>query len=160
MKLTRTMVVALFLTCPGITWERKVIREISQQNSIYLAILTNAIPAPMQNNEGSQCNSMVCEKNVKRIEYLLDNSVDPCEDFFQYACSSKHRGKEFPYARKEVIQNLTKLIVEATGEYSFLKDFYDSCVSIPSRFSKEKVAKYCLEDNKCSKKELESYNIV
>ena len=50
--------------------------------------------------------------NEERIGYLIDNTVAPCDDFFQYACSSKKRGKEFPYARKDVTLNLTDLIVK------------------------------------------------
>jgi len=117
----------------------------------------NSNPNTAKNEILQQQNS---QDNAERIKYLLDNSVDPCEDFFQYACSSKNRGKEFPYGRKEVTQNLTQLIVEASGDFSFLKNFYDSCVSITSKFSTEEVAANCTYDNKCPKEELEKFNIV
>ena len=120
----------------------------------------NTAKSEILQQQSSQCNSTDCARNAERIKYLLDNSVDPCEDFFQYACSNKNRGKEFPYGGKEVTQNLTKLIVEASGDFSFLKNFYDSCVSITSKFSTEDVAANCTYDNKCPKEELEKFNIV
>jgi len=130
----------LLLNCLRFTIQRAAIREISHQDS--------------------QCSSKVCERNTERIKYLLDDSVDPCEDFFQYACSSKNRGKEFPFPKDEVVQNLTKLVVEASGEFGFLKDFYDSCVSIKSQFSTEEVAEYCTHDDKCPKEELEKFGTI
>jgi len=116
--------------------------------------------AAISHQQGSHCNSKDCERNAERVNYLIDNSVDPCDDFFQYACNSNKRGKEFPYAREEVTQNLTELIEEAAGEFSFLKDFYDSCVSITSKFSTEQVAEYCTHDGKCTQEELKKFGIV
>ena len=111
-------------------------------------------------DQSFHCNSKDCERNVEQVKYLIDNSVDPCDDFFQYACSTKNRGKEFPFTRKELTENLTKLVVEASGDYGFLKDFYDSCVSIPTQFSTAEVAAYCIHDNKCTKEELEKFGTV
>ena len=58
---------------------------------------------------------------------------------------------------------MTQYNVEATSLHSYSEsdqDFYDSCVSIPSQFSTEDVATYCLQDNKCQKEELESFGLV
>ena len=83
--------------------------------------------------------------------------MDPCEDFFRYVCSSKKRGKEFPFAREDFTLNLTDLVVKASGDFSFIKDFYESCVSISSQFSTSAVAEYCLHDDKCPEKELRKF---
>ena len=143
-------------------WVLLVILGVVLINCLMLTIVQNPNTEKTEilTQQNSQCNSKDSEKSAERIKYLIDNSIDPCEDFFQYACSSKNRGKEYPYGRKEVTQNLTKLIVEATGDFSFLKNFYDSCVSITSKFSTEAVAAYCLHDNNCPKEELEKFNIV
>jgi len=97
------------------------------------------------NNKGVKCHNEACQRNEERIGYLIDETVEPCEDFFQYACSSKKRGKIFPYAREDVTLNLTDLIVKTSGDLSFLKDFYESCVSISEQFTTEEVAQYCLK---------------
>ena len=97
----------------------------------------------------------------KGVEYLLDKSVDPCDDFFQYACSSKNRGQKFPYAREEIIQNLAELVTKASGKYRGLKNFYASCVSIPMQFSTEKVAEYCITiGGSCPAEELKKFGVV
>lgn len=48
--------------------------------------------------------------NEDRIGYLLDKTVDPCESFYQFACSNKKRGRPYPYARPKIIQDLQQLI--------------------------------------------------
>jgi len=136
----KSVLVVLLFNWLGLSVQRAAISEISHQDS--------------------QCNSKDCERNIERVKYLLDASVDPCEDFFQYACSSKNRGKVFPYPKEEIVQNLTKLVMEASGEFGFLKDFYDSCVSITSQFSTEEVAEYCTHDDKCPKEELEKFGTI
>ena len=96
----------------------------------------------------------------ERVEYLLDKSVNPCEDFFSYACSRKNRGKKFPYAREKITQDLTKLVEEAAGKFSFVKVFYDSCLSIPTQFSTEDVAEYCTIDGTCTEEQLRGDLII
>merc|ERR1711892_65687 len=112
------------------------------------------------NIKGAECHTEACLTNEERIGYLIDNTVAPCDDFFQYACSSKKRGKEFPYARKDVTLNLTDLIVKASGDFSFLRDFYKSCVSVSDQFSTEEVTQYCLNDNVCDKEELTKFGNI
>ena len=60
----------------------------------------------------------------------MDWEVDPCDDFFQFACSSKKRGRDYPNARATITKNLTDLIIGASGNFTFIKHFYESCVSI------------------------------
>merc|ERR1712013_448324 len=112
------------------------------------------------NIQGFECETKACKINEERIGYLLDNSTDPCEDFFQYACNSQKRGKEFPYAREEVTLNLTELVVTASGEFGFLKDFYQSCISISEQFPTIDVAKYCMMDDYCPKEELSRFGAI
>ena len=113
-----------------------------------------------RNRAVQDCKSEACKRNEERIGYLIDSSVDPCEDFFQYACSSKKRGTEFPYAREDVTLNITELVIKATGYFSFLKDFYQSCVTISTQFSIGDVVTYCLNDNKCPKEELAKFGFI
>ena len=114
------------------------------------------------NIPGAECTTELCLKNKERIEFLLDPSVDPCEDFFQFACNSNKRGKEFPYSREDVSVDLPKLLKNASEDYNFLKRFFDSCLSVTeqSQFSNREVLTYCLQDEDCRDEELKKFGTI
>ena len=67
---------------------------------------------------------------MQRIEYLLDRTKDPCEDFYQFSCSNDKRQKTNPHEVPKLQPNLAMLVSQAEGEFSFIKNFYKSCVSL------------------------------
>ena len=90
----------------------------------------------------------------------MDTSVNPCEDFFQYACNTKKRGKKVPFSREDISVDLVDLISTAPKEYSFIKEFYDSCLSITKQFSTSQVIEYCLGDDDCQEEELQKFGQI
>ena len=103
-----------------------------------------------------------CQKKIDGIRFLIDDTVDPCNDFFQFACSEKNRqalarGRQaYPYAREKIgTKNLVSYIESAEGSFSFLKNFYKSCVDIVTDLSVEDALTSCLEDDGvCTDEEL------
>ena len=58
-------------------------------------------------NGGEQCKKPCsgesCVEMAKLMENLIDLTVDPCEDFFAFACSAKTRGTPLPVTPIELV---------------------------------------------------------
>ena len=100
---------------------------------LLLDLLVNALPM-----YGSQClqpcKGERCEEMAKMMEHLIDFSVDPCEDFFAFSCSTKTRGTRSPVPLKalEPKEDLLKFPPE---KFAYMKKFYLSCTNINSGFT-------------------------
>ena len=110
---------------------------------------------------GKECTSKICKQYEERIGYLIDNSVDPCDDFYKYACNINKRGTKVPHPPQDRIStDLVELITNATEDYSFIKKFFNSCLSVSKQFSTSDVVEYCLHDDDCQEMELEKFGPI
>ncbi|XP_065645197.1 endothelin-converting enzyme 2 isoform X2 [Hydra vulgaris] len=92
--------------------------------------------------KNSTCYEPYCEKVAKRILDSLDKTVDPCENFYQYACGGwieKHHipknkeeysaivelSEEVDKALKQILPNITSGDSETIKK---VKNFYKSCI--------------------------------
>ncbi|CAB3380230.1 Hypothetical predicted protein [Cloeon dipterum] len=90
------------------------------------------------------CNSTECMISANRIINSMDSSVDPCEDFFQFACGGFikdssvnhwHQRKilELDSINVLVLERLLKLLVGDSKKYPFLqkaREKYRNCTTI------------------------------
>ena len=97
-------------------------------------------PSPM---EPKVCNTAECLEIAARFARNMNESVDPCEDFFHFACDGWIRDNPIPPSENEYITFIKKiqannvklrnLLEDATGDYNDpvmkAKRFYRSCMN-------------------------------
>lgn len=93
--------------------------------------------------EPTVCNTAACLEIAARFARNMNESVDPCEDFFHFACDGWIRDNPIPPSENEFITFIKKiqannvklrnLLEDATGNYSDpimkAKRFYRSCMN-------------------------------
>lgn len=108
----------------------------------------NGPPTPAPNptthvTEPNVCNTAECLEIAARFTRNINESVDPCEDFFHFACDGWIRDNPIPPSENEYItfikkiqennEKLRNLLEDATGDYDDpvmkAKRFYRSCMS-------------------------------
>ena len=94
------------------------------------------------------------------MEHLVDFTVDPCDDFFAFACSAKTRGSPLPVT-PIILEDEESLVKSPPQGYAYIKKFYQSCTSISDGFTTEEVFADCIKDDgKCTEREVEEYGDI
>ena len=103
-----------------------------------------SVPEPTSRAlEPTVCNTAACLEIAARFVRNMNESVDPCEDFFHFACDGWIRDNPIPPSENEFITFIKKiqannvklrnLLEDATGNYSDpimkAKRFYRSCMN-------------------------------
>ncbi|KAK3607412.1 hypothetical protein CHS0354_003048 [Potamilus streckersoni] len=101
----------------------------------------------LQELENRPCNSASCVKNSAYILNKIDTNVNPCDDFYSYACGNWEKTTHFPATKAkytsfteigEQIEKIMKEIVESPDSYQVkgrnstavlkAKQFYQICM--------------------------------
>ena len=94
------------------------------------------------------------------LDHLIDPTVDPCDDFFAFACSSKTRGLSSPVTPIQLADD-DELIRFPPEGFEYIKRFYQSCTAIEDGYTTEEVFGNCIKDDgKCSEEELKEYGDI
>nr|XP_037287842.1 neprilysin-1-like [Rhipicephalus microplus] len=109
-----------------------------------------ALPMPNGNEKREDyfvCDTPVCLQRAKIINESLNTSVDPCEDFYSYACGGWMKSHPIPAEKsaldsfsvlndqlrdtlRDLLENIT-LVDENQTVVDKLALFYNSCVAAP-----------------------------
>ena len=108
-------------------------------------LTTSPVPHPTTESLAapSVCNTAECQEIAARFTRNMNNSVDPCDDFFHFACDGWIRDNPIPPYKNEYItfikkiqennEKLRNLLEDATGEHDDpvmkAKRYYRSCMN-------------------------------
>lgn len=73
--------------------------KMIRSNLIALILLSNNAFSPTKpgaRGEKDVCNSTVCRKAAQAIIDTMDSRVDPCEDFYEFACGKFVETRRIP----------------------------------------------------------------
>lgn len=96
------------------------------------------------NTTQTTCQTLGCIKAARELENFIDPSVDPCDDFYSFACGKFLKDTKIPEDKdqvtvftriEELLQNQLKLLIEEPPledeikPFALLKDFYKVCMN-------------------------------
>merc|ERR1719509_617451 len=97
--------------------------------------------------------------HCQMIKFLIDASVDPCDDFFAFACSEKTRGNKLPITRRKNV-DFKQLVKFPPAGFEYIQKFYRSCTKIGTGYTTEEVIAQCFGDGKCDEEEIRNYGDI
>ena len=99
------------------------------------------------------CSGEQCDRLKTKVTGLVDMSVDPCEDFFSFACNSATRGSKIPPVA-EPLMDLEQLVMNPPAGFDYVKKFYQSCNNISTEHTSLEVLFACTSTGDCSEERL------
>ena len=115
-----------------------------------LLFLSSVIPVKVETNmsrpgweeECSEpCSGEKCERLKSLLKEEVDRDLDPCEDFYQFAC-----GTNTGRPKVEPMDSFLDLVRSPHEGYGFVRDFYRSCANIPTGITTEQSLSECIKD--------------
>ena len=98
------------------------------------------------------CTGRECERVKTTVSHLLDMDVNPCDDFYAFACKASGRGSPIP-PKKRPLMSFENLVKRPPAGFEFTRDFYKSCTmaNVGTSLTTEEILLECLEDG-CNEK--------
>ena len=107
----------------------------------------------------SPCNGTECERVKTTVDYLLDMDIDPCDDFYAFACKASGRGTS-PPPEKEPLVSFENLVKRPPAGFQYIRNFYKSCTMVGTGWTTEEILFECLEDGQCDEQELSDWGRI
>ena len=105
------------------------------------------------------CSGRQCERVKTTVDYLLDMDVDPCDDFYAFACKASGRGSS-PPPEKERLVSFENLVKRPPLGFKYIRNFYKSCTMVGTGWTTEEILFECLEDGQCDQQELSDWGRI
>ena len=101
------------------------------------------------------CVGDECEKLAEQLKNVIDINVDPCQDFFAFACSSRPQVTPIQMLEDETLAK------DPPQGYEYINKFYRSCIEISDFYTVEEVFAECTEgDGRCTERELKEHGAI
>ena len=117
--------------------EKPCEQEVKKENRC-----SNATAQCAQRKDPDQCTTAQCVQIAAQIINYMDSSVDPCEDFYNYACGGWFKMNTIPEskpqwdvfqelndARNKLLRNALETKTPTKGVETKLFGFYSSCLN-------------------------------
>ena len=105
------------------------------------------------------CSGRDCERVKTTVDFLLDKQIDPCDDFYAFACKASGRGSN-PPPEKESLVTFENLVKRPPAGFNYIRDFYKSCTMVGVGWSTEEILFECLADGQCDEEELSDWGSI
>ena len=105
------------------------------------------------------CSGRQCERVKTTVDFLLDMDVDPCDDFYAFACKASGRGTN-PPPEKEKLVSFENLVKRPPAGFEYIRNFYKSCTMVGTGWTTEEILFECLEDGQCDEQELSDWGRI
>ena len=105
------------------------------------------------------CTGRECERVKTTVSHLLDMDVNPCDDFYAFACKASGRGSPIP-PKKRPLMSFENLVKRPPAGFEYIRNFYKSCTMVGTGWTTEEILFECLEDGRCDEKELSDWGRI
>merc|ERR1719495_607965 len=105
------------------------------------------------------CSGGDCERVKETVDFLLDTDVNPCDDFYAFACKASTRGQN-PPPEKEPLVSFVNLVKRPPPGFEYIKNFYKSCTMVGTGWTTEEILFECMMDGHCDEEELSDWGKI
>lgn len=96
-----------------------LINRVAITGSIYISNVFVALPTGGNSLDGplpEECDSPACLSAVEHIRKMMDPTVDPCEDFYDFACGRFLNEVEIPSKEAMLLPSISNTLVKVQSE--------------------------------------------
>jgi len=105
------------------------------------------------------CSGGDCDRVKETVDFLLDTDVNPCDDFYAFACKASTRGQN-PPPEKEPLVSFVNLVKRPPPGFEYIKNFYKSCTMVGTGWTTEEILFECMMDGHCEEEELSDWGKI